>query len=67
MRFSRYLCKRLRAWDEQLPIAVGLWNTRIDLRLANRRLGLEGNIHAAKSLCSLIEVIDQLAKHFPHI
>ncbi|HEY1684760.1 MAG TPA: AI-2E family transporter [Tepidisphaeraceae bacterium] len=67
MRFSRYLCKRLRAWNEQLPIAVGLWNSRIDLRLAKRRLGLEGNIHAAKSLCSLIEVIDQLAKHFPHI
>jgi predicted PurR-regulated permease PerM len=66
VRSSRYICKRLHAVSEDLPIAVGLWNTHVELRLARRRIAPEPSVHVAKSLCGLINVIDQMAKSMLH-
>lgn len=65
VRSARYLCKRIQAADPKLPIAVGLWNLQVEMRLARRRISPLPSVHVANTLCKLIEQIDQLAKAVP--
>jgi hypothetical protein len=44
---------------------VGLWKTRVELRLARRRIASEASVNVAKSLCDVIDLIDQMAKSIP--
>lgn len=62
VRHARYLCKRLQQKGIQLPIVVGLWNSRTEARFVQRRISPGPNIHVASSLCALIGSIDQLAR-----
>jgi predicted PurR-regulated permease PerM len=59
---ARYLCKRLHQRFPDLPLAVGLWRTRTDLKRAKARIACDESVQVVSSLCRMIDLVDQLAQ-----
>jgi methylmalonyl-CoA mutase cobalamin-binding subunit len=58
---ARYLCKRLHQRFPDLPMAVGLWRTRTDLKRAKERIACDESVQVVSSLCRMIGLVDQLS------
>ena len=60
--YSRYLCKRLHARYPQMPMAVGLWTIKGDLKKAKERITCAADVQISTTLTAILETIHQMAQ-----
>jgi hypothetical protein len=66
---ARYLCKRLRARGEELDVTVGLWNSKVDPKKAQAKLGCTDRDRVVTTLAEAVAqlkplvVADETAKN----
>jgi hypothetical protein len=59
---ARYLCKRIHQRFPDIPMVVGLWRARGDLRKASSRIACGQQVPVVTSLAQIQHEIDQLAQ-----
>ncbi len=60
--YSRYLCKRVHARYPNIPMAVGLWTIKGDLKKAKERITCAASVPIETSLIGMLDTIRQLAQ-----
>jgi hypothetical protein len=61
--YSRYLCKRVHArFGNSLPMAVGLWTIKGDLKKARERITCAADVQLATTLTGMVDLVHQMAQ-----
>jgi predicted PurR-regulated permease PerM len=59
---ARYLCKRLHARFPAMPLVVGLWNARGDLKKAQERIACGESVRVVAKIADALEQVRSLAQ-----